>query len=227
MTIEHLQVKFAASEIDAVTGEFKGYGAIFGNIDSHGDVIIPGAFKKSLESWEKRGKYPAMKLMHGFTFFADELPIGKWTKMTEDASGLYVEGRISGLDTDLGKRVYGLMKDEVLDGLSIGYRPTKSRAGVGDVKRFLDEVDLREVSIVDEPSNDLARVKAVKSKFNPREIEEILRDAGLSRADSVKAVAIFKNALRDEGDIPRDEDDDDQKAQLSELATFIKSLATK
>lgn len=227
MTIEHLQVKFAASEIDAVTGEFKGYGAVFGNIDSHGDVIAPGAFKKSLESWEKRGKYPAMKLMHGMTFFADELPIGKWTKMTEDGSGLYVEGKISGLDTDLGKRVYGLMKDEVLDGLSIGYRPTKSRAGVGDVKRFLDEIDLREVSIVDEPSNDKSRVTAVKNKFNPREIEEILRDAGLSRADSVKAVAIFKNALRDEGDIPRDEDEDHQKAQLSQLVTFIKSLATK
>lgn len=221
---EHLQVKFASSEIDADTGVFKGYGAVFGNIDSHSDVIMPGAFKKSLEAWEKRGKYPAMKLMHGYTFFADELPVGKWTKMAEDANGLYVEGKISGLDTDLGKRVYGLMKDGVLDGLSIGYRPTKSRSGSGDVKRYLDEIDLREVSIVDEPSNDMARVKAVKSKFNPREIEDALRDAGLSRADSVKAVAVFKSALRDEGEDPRDEDEEKQEAGLSELTTFIKSL---
>lgn len=227
MTTEHLQVKFAASEIDAETGVFKGYGAVFGNIDSHGDVIMPGSFKKSLETWEKRGKYPAMKLMHGYTFFADELPIGKWTKMAEDERGLYVEGKISGLDTDLGKRVYGLMKDGVLDGLSIGYRPTKSRAGSGDVMRYLDEIDLREVSIVDEPSNDKSRVTAVKSRFNPREIEEALRDAGLSRADSVKAVAVFKTSLRDEGDNPRDEEEQKQTAQLSELAALIKSLATK
>ena len=49
MTMEHLQVKFAPSEIDSVTGEFKGYGAVFGNIDSHGDVIMPGAFKHHTE----------------------------------------------------------------------------------------------------------------------------------------------------------------------------------
>ncbi len=31
---------------------------------------------------------------------------------------------------------------------------------------------------------------SVKSEFNPREIEDALREAGLSRADSVKAVAV-------------------------------------
>lgn len=227
MKLEHLQVKFAASEINAETGEFKGYGAIFGNIDSHGDVITPGAFKASLESWQKRGRYPSMKLMHGAVGLSvtDDLPIGKWTKMAEDESGLYVEGRLSGLDTDLGKRVYGLMRDEILDGLSIGYRPKKARPGKGDVKRYLDEVDLREVSIVDEPSNDLARVKAVKSSFNPREIEDALRDAGLSRADSVKAVSVFKNALRDEVGDPRDEDEEEKSdAELTSLAERIKAL---
>lgn len=231
MKTEHLQIKFAASEIDAVTGEFKGYGAIFGNIDSHGDVISPGAFKDTLAEWEKRGRLPAMKLMHGSAgnlFTGDDLPIGKWTKMVEDASGLYVEGKLSGLDTDLGRRVYGLMKDEILDGLSIGYRPKKARPGKGDVKRYLDAIDLREVSIVDEPSNDLSRVKAVKSEFNPRELEDALREAGLSRADSVKAVSVFKNALRDEGFGHRDDDEEAKsEAGLTKLAERIKALATR
>nr|WP_314095185.1 HK97 family phage prohead protease [uncultured Shinella sp.] len=82
MTMEHLQVKFAPSEIDSVTGEFKGYGAVFGNIDSHGDVIMPGAFAETLAEWASKGRLPAMKLMHGSAiniFTGDDIPIGKWT----------------------------------------------------------------------------------------------------------------------------------------------------
>ncbi len=32
------------TKADASTGEFEGYGAIFGNVDLGGDVIIKGAF---------------------------------------------------------------------------------------------------------------------------------------------------------------------------------------
>ncbi|KQV33136.1 MULTISPECIES: HK97 family phage prohead protease [unclassified Rhizobium] len=233
MTIEHLQVKFAASEIDAQTGEFKGYGAVFGNIDSHGDVIMPGAFKDTLAEWAAKGRFPAMKLMHGSggnPFTGDDLPIGKWTKMMEDANGLYVEGKLSGLDTDRGRMIHGLVKDGILDGLSIGYRPTKARAGEKGARRMLDAVKLREVSLVDEPSNDKARMTSFKSEFNPRILEDGLRDAGLSRADSLTAVSVFKSLLlRDEAE-PNDDLRDEEEAaikseaQLLQLAESIKAL---
>ncbi|MNF08423.1 hypothetical protein D3C80_2088470 [compost metagenome] len=79
------------------------------------------------------------------------------------------------------------------------------------------------------PANTKARVLSVKSEFNPREFEDGLRDAGLSRADSVKAVAIFKSMLlRDEAEDtdPRDEDDTATKseAELTKLAERIKAL---
>ncbi|UOK71704.1 HK97 family phage prohead protease [Ancylobacter polymorphus] len=212
MTINRLEVKFAASDVDGTTGEFKGYGAVFGNVDSHGDIIAPGAFAASLAEWSKKGRLPAMKLMHGSggnPFTGDDLPIGKWTKMAEDDRGLYVEGKLSGLDTDRGKTIHALMKDGVLDGLSIGYRATKAKSGAGEAKRVLEAVKLFEISLVDDPSNDRSRVTGFKS-FNPRDIEDALRDAGLSRTDSVKAVAVFKSALRDEAETdttPRDEDE--------------------
>ena len=38
---EPMQVDFAKREIT-------GYGAVFGNVDNHGDIIAPGAFKKTI-----------------------------------------------------------------------------------------------------------------------------------------------------------------------------------
>lgn len=208
MTIEHIEVKFAADAIDEVTGEFKGYGAIFGNVDSHGDIIEPGAFKKSLSEWKSKGKLPSMKLMHGSALnpFADDLPIGKWTKMEEDNRGLYVEGKLSGLDTDLGRRIHGLMKDSVLDGLSIGYQVKQFTPGsTSETRRRLEHLNLREVSLVDDPSNDKARVVAVKAATEIktiREFEQFLRDVGGYSNTAAKAIASSGFKASEE---PRDE----------------------
>ncbi|APO69059.1 HK97 family prohead peptidase protein [Rhizobium gallicum] len=65
------------------------------------------------------------------------------------------------LTRDLGKRIHALMSASVLDGLSIGFRPKRTRTGSGGVSRYLLEVDLRELSIVDEPSNDPARIASL------------------------------------------------------------------
>ncbi len=217
MTIERIEVKFAADAIDAVTGEFKGYGAIFGNLDSHGDVIEPGAFKRSLGEWKSKSRLPAMKLMHGSALnpFADDLPIGKWTKMEEDARGLYVEGKLSGLDTDHGRRIHGLMKDGALDGLSIGYQVKQFTPGIdAETRRRLEHLNLREVSLVDDPSNDKARVTAVKTAeiTTIRELERCLRDVGFS---NMAAKAIASGGFKA---LPRDED-----AELTELAARIRA----
>lgn len=163
---ERRDVKFAPADINSQTGIFSGYRAVFGNLDSHKDIIMHGAFKASLAEWRARGRLPKMMLMHGSSgnpFTGDDLPIGIWTTMREDAKGLYVEGRLLALETDYGRRILSLMKGGALDGLSIGFRVKRSTPGRGTTSRWLDEIDLREVSIVDDPSNDLARVAAVKS----------------------------------------------------------------
>ncbi len=161
---DRLQTKFSPSLITG-DGRFSGYGAVFGNVDSHRDVIERGAFSASLSTWRSKGRWPAMRLMHGDNgsnpFRFDNLPIGRWLDMREDARGLWVEGQLLALDTDLGKRLHALLAASVLDGLSIGFRPVKTRAGSSGVGRYLVEIDLRELSLVDEPSNDLARLTAI------------------------------------------------------------------
>ncbi len=42
-----VELKFAPGDDAAEAMTFEGYGAVFGNVDSCGDVIEPGAFAKS------------------------------------------------------------------------------------------------------------------------------------------------------------------------------------
>jgi len=227
--MERFEIKFASEELDPKTGEFAGYGAVFGNIDSHGDVILPGAFKDTLADWSRRGSLPAMKLMHGSAlnpFTGSDLPIGRWTEMREDPKGLFVKGKLSGLDTDQGRYTYALMQDGALNALSVGYKPLKaSRGTMPQVKRQLEALKLFEVSLVPEGSNPEALVTAMKSHLQLlgsedwREIEAVLRTKDLSQRDAARAIAGFKAWLqRDAGESdlsPRDEDE-------AEIAALIR-----
>lgn len=207
--MNRIEIKFAADEVSA-KGEFGGYGAVFGNLDSYGDVIKQGAFKATLSDWKKTGKLPPMLLQHGGWGIVDTdaIPVGVWTHLAEDDKGLLAEGRLINLDTDLGKRVYGALSEKVLDGLSIGYRPKKFEMGTkpDEPRRTLTAVDLVELSIVTFPANGLARIAAVKSAhggMTPREFERFLRDEGGFSHAQAKAIAASGYKASD----PRDEDD--------------------
>ena len=210
--MDRIEIKLASDDFDAKTGEFAGYGAIFGNIDSYGDVIAKGAFKGTLREWEERGKYPPMLLQHGgggFMSSADDmLPVGQWTEMEENSKGLKVRGKLFALSTERGQYIYEGMKSGALDGLSIGFRTKKFTMGTkpSEARRTLEEIDLMEVSIVTFPAHGKARVsnvKAAESVKTIREFEDFLRDVGgFSHA---KAKAIAASGFKGHSD-PRDED---------------------
>ena len=82
------EVKFDAGAESTMT--FKGYGAVFGNVDAYGDVISPGAFADTLAASHKTGQWPAMLLQHGGWGMGSEdmTPIGIWTELSEDGHGL-------------------------------------------------------------------------------------------------------------------------------------------
>lgn len=196
-----LEVKFADGS-DGKTGKFSGYGAVFGNIDSGGDMIERGAFKQTLAEWQAKGKYPPMLLQHGgFMGNADDmLPIGRWTEMEENAKGLKVEGELFALNTERGQYIYEGMKAGSLDGLSIGWIPSKSQYIFGskptEPRRTLKSISLYELSVVTFPMNEKALVGAVKSIEELKtlsECEDYLRDAcGLSRSQAVALVSRVK-----------------------------------
>lgn len=218
--MDRIEVKFATDDIDAKTGEFAGYASVFGNIDSHGDIVAPGAFAETLGEWAQRGRLPSMKLMHGTSinpFSGDDLPVGKWTEMREDSRGLFAKGRLSGLDTDHGRRIHGLMKDGVLDGLSIGYKARRATRLTGPAKRQLDAVTLFEVSLVDDPSNDRSRVHAVKAAADLktiREFEEALINGTLPALSAKEAKAFLAGGFKA---IRSERDAGEMSEQLAEI----------
>lgn len=187
------EIKFAEGD-DAERMSFTGYGAVFNNIDSYGDIIEPGAFKRTLAEARKTKSLPAMLLQHGgWGISADDLtPIGIWTEFEEDEKGLLVTGKLA--ETQRGLEAYGLLKmtpRPALNGLSIGYRAKKFTMGTkpGEPRRRLHEVELIEVSLVTFPANPKARVGSVKSGqgLGVRDAEKALREAGFS-ASEAKAI---------------------------------------
>lgn len=161
-------------------GEFEGYGAVFDNVDLTGDKIIHGAFRNTLI--EKQPSEIKMLFQHD-----PSLPVGKWTEMSEDSKGLYVKGKI--LTTIArGAEMIELLKEGVVDGLSIGFRTVKSMWEEGTEYRQLLDVDLWEISIVTFPANTRARVDAVKMTL--RDAEHVLREGGMP-SDFAKLVAKY------------------------------------
>lgn len=199
-------------------GTFEGYGSIFGNVDSYGEKVMPGAFVASLAKHRREGSSVLMLWQHN----PDE-PIGVWDDLAEDAKGLWGKGRLI-MEVQKAREVHALMKAKAIGGLSIGYREVKVTPDSNI--RNLEELDLREISPVSFPANRRARISAVKSAEDLREfftkgenpplnlIEEVLRDAGFPNALATAFVSAGKSAFRhgDHGD------------EAKRAADFLKSL---
>lgn len=161
--------------------EFEGHGSVFGNVDHGGDIVMPGAFKRSLAQHKKAGTLPQMFWMHR----PDMVP-GVYSQVEEDAKGLYVKGEL--VDTPLGNEMHVLLSKKAVRGLSIGFRTLESDFD-RDGNRLLKELDLWEVSLVSLAMNPLAKIESVKARLSSageyvpteREFERLLRDAGCSR----------------------------------------------
>lgn len=209
-----LETKFSRLEEQAIKedGTFSGYASKFHMVDQGGDIVLPGAFTKSLSV-----RRPKMLWGHDL-----DRPIGSWSFVEEDGTGLRVEGKLL-LTTTLGREVYELMKAGIVDSLSIGYLTRKSETRGGN--RGLIEIDLYEISVVTFPMLEAATIEAVKSinevilatksgDFAPlkRAVEGALRDAGFPAWMAKAMAASAPQAL---GDGQRD-------ASASEIAKLIK-----
>ncbi len=195
------------------SGEFSGYGSVFGVKDSYSDIVVPGAFKASLANWQEKNQLPALLWQHRM----DE-PIGIYTKMAEDDDGLYVEGRLLIDDDPLAKRAHAHMKAGSLSGLSIGYSLGDYEWDKDKGAWLLKEIDLWEVSLVTFPANDEARISDVKNALkrgesvSPKQIERVLRDVGLSRSQAKAFMSEGYTALKQ-----RDADDEAALATLKSI----------
>lgn len=147
-------------------GTFEGYLAVFGNEDLGGDVIVKGAFSKTLA---ENNEFPLL-WMHDMLE-----PVGTFTAEQNDV-GLYIRGKLT-LDDAVpcALKVYALMKSRAIKGLSVGMNVIK-HMWQGSVRR-VTEVMLLEGSLTPIPMNQLAQIVSVKSDGNPINLNARFIDA--------------------------------------------------
>ncbi len=132
-------------------GRFAGYASVFNQVDQGGDIVMPGAFKKSL--MQKNNQDIRLLFQHD-----PKEPIGIWEQVQEDGFGLWVRGRLlPGIErADALKK---LIIGGALDGLSIGFKTQRAKKDRVTGFRHLYQVKLWEISIVTFPMMEGARIK--------------------------------------------------------------------
>jgi len=170
-------------------GSFTGYGSVFNTKDQGGDIVIPGAFSKSLKKWADNGRQVPVLWQHK----TDE-PIGSWADLSEDDHGLIGDAKLWTDDAPYARIAHKGMKTKTITGLSIGYRIKREEYDKKTGANRLIELDLVEISVVTNPMHDDARIASVKSMLEVgklpslKEFEDFLCEAGFSNTQA-RAIA--------------------------------------
>lgn len=141
----------------------KGLAASFGNIDSHGDIIVPGAFTKTIADIQSR----PIGLYSSHDMDAREL-LGtvRSESLVQTSKGLEFEADFSSAPSSQDIAIKA--KEGHLREISIGYVVIDSEMirdeATGRRVRLLKELKVIEISLVSRASNDMALVGEVKKE---------------------------------------------------------------
>jgi len=172
-----LRVEIKADEQENI---ISGYAAHFNNKDSYSDIIVQGAFKKTLNENKKRIKVLWQHDMRE--------PIGRPEEIYEDEKGLFTVSKIS--QTEVGKKAMILARDGVLNEMSIGYYPIVEEMDRANNINYIKEIKLLEYSLVTLASNPLAQLTDVKHLLGDYEYSKgnIMDIVALELLKSIKAL---------------------------------------
>ncbi len=137
-------------------GYFAGYASMFDYVDNQMDVVIHGAFERTLVE-NKSGQEIKLLWQHDV-----REPIGYFTSIKEDNHGLYVEGYLQ-QEVQKGREAYALLKSGAVRGLSIGYKVKDYSVDHKSGIRIINDLDLYEISLVTFPANEMAKITQVKA----------------------------------------------------------------
>lgn len=145
-----------------------GYASTFGNVDLGGDVVVPGAFTKTIDRVKAEG----------IPLLADHMAstasvLGTIVDAVQNAKGLIIKARLSKAPSAQDTAIK--LREGHLSKLSIGYETMDDAYEDRDGARvrLLKEIKLWETSVVVFPMNPKATITRVKSLF-----EDVV-DAGI------------------------------------------------
>lgn len=193
--------------------KFEAYASTFGNIDHDQDIILPGAFTKTIAE-----AFPANRVkvlwQHDWA-----KPIGTPSVMVQDSKGLFTETALG--RSTIAQDAANDVEDGIVDRMSIGFWiPAGKQVTRPDGVREISEVALMEYSLVTFPANDQAIITGVKSLreminfFKSGEVSDLVRNEIEREFDEIKAL-LTGQPLRTEPDHSRD---------LNDLAALLKQF---
>lgn len=145
--IQYKGIEAVVKDIDRKSGVVTGYFSEFGSVDSDYDMIMPGAFSKSIQ--ENGPGSSKQRIMHLYQHDVT-MPLGKPSVLVEDSKGLYFESKIIG--TSYGEDVLKLYEAGVINEHSIGFAIVKAQPK-GEYQE-IQEVKLYEGSTVTFGANE-------------------------------------------------------------------------
>ncbi len=214
----------AGPDAGLAEGEFIAYASVFGNKDSYGDVVQPGAFTNTLKAWaEKAGA--VLPLLWGHKTDDPDYNIGEIVSAEEDERGLKVHARLD-LDQPKAATTYKLLKSGRVSQMSFAYsvidgefvEPTGEGKTWRDAYYSLKELDLFEVSVVPIGANQETEILAVKAAAESLRVkagralsaknEDALRDAKKQLEEAAASIDTVLAVLGDEVEDDETEDQD-------------------
>lgn len=166
-------------------------------------------FKEWAANFAEMGKPLPMYFQHN----DESLPVGEWTMFEFDDTGMTGKGRLF-TNTTIGRDLYTIMKESpnMVGGVSVGAYADEYQMvdAEGNQVDLMDEDGyfqitkggLREVSIVMNPNNPEANINKLENVYrvdgtiNLKEVESILREAGLTKMHATAASSIFNKVMK-------------------------------
>lgn len=191
-----VQIK-AGPDDGLAEGEFIAYASVFGNKDSYGDVVLPGAFAETIQEWKDSGN--VLPLLFGHNMQDPDFNIGSVLEASEDEHGLKVHAQLD-MDSPKAAQVYRLLKGRRLSQMSFAYDVQEG----GEAERTLADgskehvyelrkLKLYEVSVVPIGANQETSILAVKAADSAASLLE----AGALKGDALSEILTAYQALGD------------------------------
>ncbi len=164
--------QFTVKNIDQANVSILGYASVFNIIDHYNDIILAGAFKKSIKLHNKKNNIKFL-WQHDY-----KNPIGIINLLSEDSYGLLIEGSINS-SINKGKEAISLIRQGAINGLSVGF-VSKDSGYNKNGYREIKEAELWEVSIVTFPANPNACINTIDQNSQLKTLALSIKDANYS-----------------------------------------------
>jgi len=155
-------------DVDTKQGVVTGYFSAFGNVDSDGDIMMPGAFKRSIQDWGPEGKGRIKHLLN----HDPSKPLGKIQVLKEDEYGLYYESKVG--KHNLGQDYIKMIESGLIAEHSIGFKTLREQKS-GDANQIHEVMLFEGSSLTAWGANEATPLLGMKNMNNIEQIQDQIK----------------------------------------------------